>query len=194
MKTQLFVEGIADEKFLNDFLTHLKLNEHGKKIFVHEMGGKDKLKDTLPSFKANIKIGIQNVLILDADDNFEARKIEITEFIETNNLKADFFLFPNNQSNGDLEILLENIINTDNQSIFECWNAYEQCLDNKNKNYTTPAKKTKIYAYLEALLKDSKKQKEMIKENKRDYLNASHWNLNVPYLNPLREFLEKYKS
>ena len=54
---------------------------------------------------------------------------------------------------------------------------------------TTPAKKTKIYGYLEALLGTSKREKELIKEKERNYKNTQHWNLDAEYLEPLREFL-----
>ena len=46
--------------------------------------------------------------------------------------------------------------------------------------------------YLEALLGESKNQKEKIKEAKRDYDNAIHWNLDAEYPNPLKNFLEQH--
>jgi hypothetical protein len=54
---------------------------------------------------------------------------------------------------------------------------------------TTPAKKTKIYGYLEALLGETKSQKELIKEANRNYENPQHWNLEAEYLEPLKAFL-----
>ena len=59
---------------------------------------------------------------------------------------------------------------------------------------TTPAKKTKIYGYLEALLFESESEKKKIKERDREYDNALHWNLDAEYLLPLKEFLEKWIS
>lgn len=56
---------------------------------------------------------------------------------------------------------------------------------------TTPAKKTKIYGYLEALLGDSKSQKEKIKEANRNYENTLHWDLDAEYMKPLKVFLEQ---
>ena len=53
----------------------------------------------------------------------------------------------------------------------------------------TPAKKTKIYAYLETLLGKSRSQKELIKEKNRKYENPQHWNLDSEYLEPLKEFI-----
>lgn len=193
MKALIFVEGIADEKFIKDYLKHLKLSD----IETHQMGGKDKLHETKPSFELNFKRGIQNVLILDADDDIEKRQKEIEnlEFFAEYNIRL--FLFPNHSEKGDLETLLEKIINPSNSEIFNCWNSYENCLATKensnsdSKKFTTPARKTKIYAYLEALLGTSKKQKEKIKEGKRNYLKVEHWNLDELYLNPLKDFLSR---
>ena len=56
---------------------------------------------------------------------------------------------------------------------------------------TTPAKKSKIYCYLEKLHGTSKSQKKMIKDANRDYNKTEHWNLDAEYINPLKEFLER---
>ena len=57
---------------------------------------------------------------------------------------------------------------------------------------TIPTKKGKIFAYLVALLGESKSQKDKAKEDKRDYKNAEHWNLNSTFLDSLKSFLDKY--
>lgn len=51
------------------------------------------------------------------------------------------------------------------------------------------SKNTKIYGYLEALLGETKSQKELIKEANRNYENPQHWNLDSEYLEPLKKFL-----
>lgn len=51
------------------------------------------------------------------------------------------------------------------------------------------SKKTKIYGYLEALLGETKNQKELIKEANRNYENPQHWNLDDEYLEPLKKLL-----
>lgn len=56
---------------------------------------------------------------------------------------------------------------------------------------TIPSKKTKIYAYLEVLLGKSRKEKDLIKERSRDYLNEKHWDLHKEFLTPLKIFLQK---
>lgn len=52
---------------------------------------------------------------------------------------------------------------------------------------TTPAKKTKIYGYFEALL--LKHEKEKIKDKKLDYKNSLLWDLDAEYLERLKEFI-----
>lgn len=69
--------------------------------------------------------------------------------------------------------------------------SYVRILTQIPLTLTIPAKKTKIYAYLETLLGDSKSQKELIKEANRKYDNAEHWNLDAEYLVGLKKFLEK---
>lgn len=51
-----------------------------------------------------------------------------------------------------------------------------------------PAKKTKIYAYIETQFGKTRSQKKLIKDPNRDYENTQHWNLDAEYLAPLKEF------
>ena len=163
-KVQIFVEGIADQKFLQDLIeewygvkltignlskTGNILETQGKDVFKTE----DKLKKLTQIFKLNRLSEVQNLVIFDADTY-----AYISSINEAQNF--DFFLFPNNESDGDLETLLENIINPKNRAIFDCWQSYEECLSPK---FTTSARRTKIYGYLEAILGESKSQKEQIR-------------------------------
>ena len=137
-----------------------------------------------------------NLVILDADKDIETRRAEILEWKRLNDLEFELFLLPNNNDAGALEDMLENIINPNNRPIFDCWEGYEKelvKLDIPGRTpppLTTPAKKTKIYGYLEALLGPTKDEKELIKERNRKYDNAMHWNLDAEYLEGLKGFLE----
>ena len=77
----------------------------------------------------------------------------------------------------------------------DCWQTYEGELANVRiptktpPTLTIPAKKTKIYAYLETLLGTSKTQKKLIKDANRNYENTQHWNLDAEYLESLKGFL-----
>jgi len=67
----------------------------------------------------------------------------------------------------------------------------EKIVKQDTSSIDAPAKKTKIYAYLETLLGKSRSQKKLIKDANRNYENTEHWNLDAKYLEPLKEFMEK---
>jgi len=216
MKIQIFVEGVADQKFLIDYIKSqynkdlkvgsLDKNNKFQNGDIINLGGKDKLFSNItvlrPILQINSAQNIKNIIILDADDKkngggFEIRKTELENLKINEKLDFEYFLLPNNQANGDLEDLLTNIINPINQPIFNCWADYEKCLINnkiegRELPLTTPAKKTKIYAYLEALLGETKKEKDKIKEANREYQKAEYWSLSNNYLLPLKIFFDKF--
>lgn len=195
----IVVEGIADETFIRQYLYHL----FGQKVpenFILRTEGKDNLKSSVAinRMRSMTDQGGINLVIFDADNNFETRRALILEWKKQNGLEFELFLLPNNQDKGELEDLLENIINPNNRPIMDCWEHYEKelvTLDIPGRTpppLTIPAKKTKIYGYLEALLGTSDSDKKKIKEREREYHNALHWNLAAEYLLPLKEFLEKW--
>ena len=110
-------------------------------------------------------------------------------------MEFELFLLPNDKDAGALEDLLENIINPDNQPVMNCWQTYEGELAKVRiptktpPTLTIPAKKTKIYAYLETLLGKTRSQKELIKDRNRNYETPQHWNLDAEYLESLKRFL-----
>jgi len=195
----IFVEGIADEVFFRQYLHHLYgiIVPYNR---IQRLDGWTNLKGSTwqQRMRTNMANGGANIAIIDADDDIDARRSDILAWKTGNDLDFELFLLPNDQDAGALEDLLENIINPNNRPILDCWEDYEKKLiklDIPSRTpppLTTPAKKTKIYGYLEALLGTSKREKELIKEKERDYENTQHWNLDAEYLEPLKEFLENY--
>lgn len=194
----IFVEGQADARFLKQYVKHVFGEDINDERLVI-LKGWDNLRTEasvarMRSMSAN---GGVNLVIVDADKDIQARKNEIEKWQQKNDVEFVLFLMPNNEDAGALEDLLENIINPNNSLIFDCWEHYEQelvQLDIPGRTpppLTTPAKKTKIYGYLEALLFETKSQKELIKEVNRNYENAQHWNLDAEYLEPLKGFLKE---
>lgn len=192
----IFVEGVADACFFKQYINHL-FGETVADERIVILKGWDNLKTEasalrMRSMSAN---GGVNLVIVDADKDFQGRKDKIERWQQANEVEFELFLLPNNEDAGALEDLLENIINPNNRPILDCWEDYEKELvqldipDRTPPPLTTPAKKTKIYGYLEALLGESKSQKELIKEVNRNYENTQHWNLDAVYLEPLKEFL-----
>ncbi len=130
------------------------------------------------------------------------KSIEIRNFRGIGHLEIDDFsrvnvlLGQNSSGKSSVSGGSDHFINPNNQPAMGCWQTYEGELANvriPTKNpptLTIPAKKTKIYAYLETLLGKSKSQKKLIKDANRNYENSQHWNLDAEYLEPLQGFLK----
>jgi len=212
-RTIIFVEGTGDVKFVSDYISHIRpdvkvsnkieaVNIYNNKTpvaVIHSLNGWTNIENAKPVIEKYNDQKYNVLVILDADtkDNnggFARRKEEIEDY----KLQLDgIFLFPNNEDDGGLEDLLENIINQANKPIFECWNGFETCLQECaskkiRKELTIPAKKSKIYVYLETLLGKTSEEKKKVKDPNREYKVTEHWNLDADYLIPLKNFLEKY--
>ena len=208
-KIQIFVEGVADQKFLQDIIEEwygitLTLGKWERPSGnIISLDGKtafdspEKMKKLIPIFQQLAVQEIPAIVIFDADI-FPENQQHLLAHSQTHSFR--FFLLPNNKADGDLETLLHNLIHPENQVIFDCWENYEQCLQGQQTTatdsgeFTLPARKTKIYAYLEALVGETKSEKDKIKESNRDYRNPKHWNLDPshPPLKPLKEFLDPF--
>ena len=203
---RIFCEGISDQRFLRDFIfIHYGINisdeDLKKNKFIENMGSWNKL----PSLELKIKESYSeytSLIFLDADDGkvtdkpgFDATIKFVTELMATWNWsKYDIFVLPNHQDTGTVEDLLENVINKKHLQIFECWNEFENCLS-KDKSLTIPAKKSKIYSYLECLHGVTNQEKDKCKDPNRDFQDESLWdikNLENPYILKLKTFLDKH--
>ena len=199
---QIIVEGDADKKFFEDYYHHIFGEKAPQGSITHpgkdgDTGGYQKLRseDAIGAMRQNTDLGGINLVIFDADEDIEARRAELLAIKEEFGVEFELFLLPNDKDAGALEDLLENIINPNNQPVMYCWQTYEGELEKVRipaktpPTLTIPAKKTKIYAYLETLLGTSKTQKKLIKDTNRNYENTQHWNLDAEYLEKLKLFL-----
>lgn len=194
----LYVEGIADKVFFKQYFQHcFGIVVPEERIVNLEGWTNIKGIAALRRMRSTTDNGGVNIALLDADNDFDARRKDILDWKQEHDVEFELFLLPNNHDAGTLEDLLEHIINPNNQPIFDCWQHYEDELVQQKipgrtpPPLTTPAKKTKIYGYLEALLGETKSQKDLIKEANRNYENPQHWNLDADFLEPLKLFLSK---
>lgn len=193
----IYVEGINDAKFLQDYINTIFnksriINSDIINLGTNALG---ELKKNIQNFRKNTDKGKDNLIIFDANGefgNFETKYKELLKFIKNNSLQCDIFLIPNHSDNGNIEDLLEKIINPANKMIFECFEKYQDCLK-QNPKFFVPVKKTKIYAYVDTLITNRKEAKNAKEEN-RDYSNPENWDLHNDYLKPLHDFLSKYFS
>jgi hypothetical protein len=192
----LYVEGIADKVFFTQYLQHyFGIVMPEERIVNLEGWSNIKGISALRRMRSTTDNGGVNIALLDADNDFDARRKDILNWKQEHSVEFELFLLPNNHDAGTLEDLLENIINPNNRPIFDCWQHYEDELVQQEipgrtpPPLTTPAKKTKIYGYLEALLGETKSQKELIKEANRNYENPQHWNPDAEHLEPMKQFI-----
>lgn len=204
-KFLILVEGDADKKFFENYYHHLFHEKAPAGCIMHpgkddDTGGYQKLRkeDAINSMKQNTDAGGKNLVIFDADDDCESRRKELLAIKEEFGVEFELFLLPNDKDAGELEDMLEKIINPNNKPVMDCWQTYEEKLREVRiptktpPTLTIPAKKTKIYAYLETLLGTTRSQKKLIKDANRNYENAQHWNLDAEYLEPLKKFLNEH--
>ena len=147
--------------------------------------------------KYNSDNGGVNLIIFDADKELGQRRSEVLQWKNDYNLDFELFLFPDNQSNGAVEDLLMKCINPKNQPIVDCWKSHVTCLktkkiENRNQPLTIPARKSEVYCYLETLLGETNKEKELIKDKNRNFLNSDHWDMDCPDIQSLKDFLQPY--
>lgn len=197
-KFLIIVEGKEDHFFLKNYLSYIFKNSNcrietleSKKgeevscsIYIEKdslyiklrwIGGKYNLDRE--NIRSSIDEGLGIMIVFDANEN--TRELVSKKL---RGLKYKLFLFPDNSNNGNLEGLLEQIILPDKQGIFECFEAYEKCL--KEKNYPLPGKKAKIYSYKKILGAFDEKHDE--KQFKSEY-----WNFDSSKLDSLKNFLLK---
>lgn len=196
---RIFTEG-KDSDFIDKYLISLFGDNAGRWEFV-PANGYSTLHLLDQKFKENTDRGGTNVIIFDADSpenngGFGSRKKYIEDKLKELSIESEVFLFPNNHDDGDLEFLLEQIINKEHRCLLECFEWYEKCVGghcdkNGNPIYVTPNRKAKIYAYIESF-KKSKSEREKFKNGKEFFFdNPKYWDLKSGYLNPLKDFMQK---
>lgn len=197
--TRVFVEG-READFIEVYLNFLFGKNEGRWEIINTKGYTN-LHLVDQQFKENTEAGGTNLIIFDADypengGGFQKRKSEIEYRLSQLSIVSDIFLFPDNRSDGDFELLLENIVNAENKCLLKCFEAYEACISqykdfDGNNKYISPNRKAKIYAYVESI-KKTKGDKEKFKNQKSFfYDNSEYWNLSSEYLSPLETILRR---
>ena len=160
------------------------------------LNGKDNLSKAANQFQLNSLEGGRNLIIFDADTvathgGFSRRLAEIQSIIEKYELQVyGVFLYPNHHDDGIFENILENILRQDlHQHWLDCYSDYEKCLGN---DYLTPNLKGKLFTYISAQKDISNTKRNKFGQGCWLFDNSSYWNLDSPYLGPLKDFLLKH--
>ena len=112
-------------------------------------------------------------------------------------MEFELFLWPDNSSDGDVEVLMESIARKDlYPEFFKCYGKYEYCIsrrkdDNGKQFYSTPNRKGKLHTYVTSL-PISKTKKNKVGSGVWQWNNPEIWNLDSDSLIPIKEFLKEH--
>lgn len=188
-KILIYGEGEEDKIFLLDFI-HFRFGDDEKYFEVEATHSKTKIPKVAPKLQENTDAGGVNIIIFDADNDFEKAKNDILNEKEKNNLELDYFLFPDNENIGQFETLLMQICPIENLAFFDCWKSFYDCTDKLVNKKSSLYSKTESQCYCEIYLDKSIVRK--IEKKKISYINSDAWNLKHTALEPLYLFLKEH--
>jgi len=143
-----------------------------------------------------------NVLvILDADFpdkgwGYAKRKKDVMENMQLNQISFPFFLYPDNQNDGDVETLMESLACKDtHKEWWGCFTDYEMCVKGIKGSegklmYNVPNRKAKLHTYISSQ-RLSNKQRDKIGQGHWLFDDKAYWDLNKDDLKPLLDFFRE---
>lgn len=208
---KIYIEGknkkVPESEFLRAILEHAGVTAD-KYELVHTNGYTSLLDAAngvnVEIMRANSDSGGKNLVVFDADTpanngGFGCRQKELLDKGRDLNLDFDLFLWPDNKSDGDVEVLMESIARKDlYPEFFECFSKYEHCISRRKNEkgepfYTTPNRKGKLHTYFNSLpISNTKKNK--FGSGVWRWTDTSIWNLDADSLHPIKDFLLKHLS
>ena len=166
------------------------------------MDGEANLKKeaNISHFQSHTDEGDNCLCIMDADTlakgwGFAKRSSDVAEFRQTNGLSFELFLYPDNATDGDVEMLMESLARRDlHATVFDCFEDYEACVGGKkdaagNPVYNTPNRKGKLHTYINAI-KLNKAQRDKLGSGQWRFDDPDLWDLTRNELQPLLEFFK----
>jgi hypothetical protein len=216
IKLKIYCEGITDQVFISDFIQvnygfemQREITSKKKLIIdaktgtfdleIIDVGGCTKLSDALyvNQLIDSTDEGYQNLVIFDADykgivngnKGYASCKQKLDNIITSKEISFDYFIWPNNNDDGEIETLLNDLIPDNKQNIFNCIDSHQSCLASLgHDNLKVADLKDKIGYYLYTCNQNSN-------VGKRDYKNSKYWELSAPQnssLNEFKKFLDNY--
>lgn len=137
------------------------------------------------------------IVLLDADIpskgyGFHARLEEINKKKEEFGIQFPLFLYPDNNSDGDVECLMEDLARKDlHKEWWDCFNDYEKCIGGIKTQgecrYELPNRKAKLHTFISSQkLSNSKRSK--LGSGQWLFDDMNYWNLSRPSAKPLIDF------
>ena len=178
--------------------TYLVVEATGDVIFISSIGGWKNLgaKQAF-SIRQARDAGGKTLIVFDADEKPEERAATLRQQIAADEPNPLLYLLPGPGQAGELENLLFQLVPPTHQPVMQCYDEYEQCLQqlvaNGSAYYNTPSKKRRIYDYVNVMpLEGEQWRRHHQKGGQKIFENANIWNLNAPAIQPLRDFLNQH--
>ena len=154
------------------------------------------------AMRVNTDAGEKNLVVFDADSGnnnggYDVCCKHLLKKKDELGLDFELFLWPDNISDGDVEVLMESTARKDlYPEFFDCFGKYECCIsrrkdDNGKQFYSTPNRKGKLHTYFTSL-PISKTKKDKVGSGAWQWNNPEIWNLNSDSLIPIKKFLKKH--
>lgn len=170
--------------------------------FIYMNGIGNLFSETILNQISLAKENNEQVLVLaDADTiskgyGYAKRQKEIETGMQQHGIQFQYFLYPNNHDDGDVENLIESATRRDLHSVFfDCFEDYEKCVSgakdtNENPLYNTPNLKGKLHTYISSQ-QLTKKQRDKLGSGDWLFDNPNYWDLDVDALLFFKEFLKQ---
>jgi hypothetical protein len=144
-------------------------------------------------------VGDQVLVLIDADTiakgyGFVKRKADIESEMQSHSIAFPYFIYPNNNDDGEVETLMESAARRNlHQVFFDCFEDYEKCVSgvkdvNGQPMYNTPNLKGKLHTYISSQNLSNKSRKQLGSGNWL-FDDNNYWDLGTATLEPLKEFL-----
>lgn len=190
-KVTIFVENVKIDK---DFINFLLSTRYGFTLSIQDIGGfinmsgmgNEKLNEQ--KFIESTDAGYINLLFEDADyknnSPYGCEKQKERLDILSKGLKFEYFLFPNHEDDGNIELLLENCLQPDKKEITVCLENYYSCMESKGINPKRPNHYHKYWDVIQLYFQENKKL---------NFADKTTWFIDEnPHLKRLIEFLDKF--
>ncbi len=203
---KIFVEGQTDQAFIQFVLEKqfgTKLNKEQVSNAIISCQGWSNIKNQTGILLDEMRIenNAKNIIIFDADGKsndggFKKRKGELEQIAKDLGAKFDIFLFPDDESDGDLELFYSSCFKEDKAFFKDCWNNMYSCLDENKKELKLkyPKSAEMVFSYVD-LFEEYKSEEYKNTKSKRSYFDENLWEFDFEkneYLKKLISFLKEH--
>lgn len=196
---RIYVEG-REKLFIESLLLKTFGKNYKESIIVIDAKGWQQLALLRQEFQKSADEKGSNLIIFDSDSDingggFQKRRSEIQDICTNLGYDYKLFLFPNNSDDGDYETLLEKVINEKHRVLLNCFSEYERCISTQRDKggeslYVLPARKAKMYSYVDAF-KKSRTKSQKFRNGDWFFEDNEYWNIeNNTAVEPLIKFLK----